>query len=954
MALYKSHQIEGGTDTWVVTHADADFDKLSPTFITVLGCDTILTKDSPKEMADSAKYLGPMYFDLDADDDVTPAIDGANALILKLVGFGLTEADIEIYLSGKKGLHILVQPQVFMQKPVPVWRLPAIYKEIAFKLAVDTLDFAVYSARRGRMFRTCYNVRENGNYKVPITWAELKALTAESYSSLCKTKRTQPTFAPSYRPQFAILYETIAQRIHAAKKIKHKPVDSATLRKHLPIIKRVMNGDRLVPGLGFNKIAIQLGIYAHEAKLSEDTLITECAGLITKHQGDGYRYNTARKREAELRRMFNYLEEGNGYDYAIGPIQVMLQREDEFADSDEPIDAEEFVTDETDSGIYIKRGNYFVAGEQADKHIMNAVFEDCYALKSPEDEQLSCLFAVIKVVGSVPRNIPLELKSFNSSSSLHNAVNRFGASFTGTDVHARYIYTRMVKETKTNGKSVYVTEKEGLNVINMPFSDIPEAREPFIVWTDPTGVRIPPELAAKGLDIRFIGYPQPEGLMKTDLAKAPSFPDWVLEGSNREDMLTMLRGMLTCQDPSILSKMLGWMVACFYIQLFRKKYSKFPLMHINGSAGSGKTEMTKSMMKMFYYQGDPVITSPASTSFSLAQQIGASASIPLILDEYKPSSMGLTKHEEVKQLFRTSYNGSTYTRGGGNRQSENVGALTIVKLTGPITFIAEAVETENAILERSVLITLRRPSGMLSIRYLPRWKAFQNNDRCLSIIGQHIAASIIQNYSIESFFAEYDPIYKEAIRIFLPNSGDVVGSDQSNRKVNINERIVFNHSVASFGLSKLKQTVLKMFPEENEELGTLFAHLEKNIYHNMEQVVEQTTPEYIKVLRCMSDMTRFSDNDRCKLTNKLEYELRNIDHISTLVLVVRTGYNKYREYCRRLNEPPMFSNEGAFLHALKNSHLYISMGGGTTRLITETITLNYDEMLRLGVDAFSK
>jgi len=48
MTLYRSYQLVGGTEDWVTCHDTIDFDELKPTFITVLACDTLLAKDSPK------------------------------------------------------------------------------------------------------------------------------------------------------------------------------------------------------------------------------------------------------------------------------------------------------------------------------------------------------------------------------------------------------------------------------------------------------------------------------------------------------------------------------------------------------------------------------------------------------------------------------------------------------------------------------------------------------------------------------------------------------------------------------------------------------------------------------------------------------------------------------------------------------------------------------------------
>jgi hypothetical protein len=130
--------------------------------------------------------------------------------------------------------------------------------------------------------------------------------------------------------------------------------------------------------------------------------------------------------------------------------------------------------------------------------------------------------------------------------------------------------------------------------------------------------------------------------------------------------------------------------------------------------------------------------------------------------------------------------------------------------------------------------------------------------------------------------------------------------------------------------------------------------LEQAVYTRLDIITDQTTAEFIKVLQRMSDMTRFAETETGRISNKLEYELGNIGEKTTISLVARLAYNKYREYCKRLNEAPLFNGEASFFHALKDCNVFIQMGAGTTRLRQESVILDYDQLLSLGVPAFSK
>jgi hypothetical protein len=957
MKLYISYQQTGGQDEWVPIHADSDMSAIKPAFTTVLACDKLINKQSTRETVDSAKYLGPLYFDLDNESDLEGAIADARKVVNKLYTFGLTSGDVQIYLSGKKGLHILVPSEVFREKLLPVSRLPAIYKEIAFKVATESTDFAVYSGRSGRMFRTCYRQRDNGNWKVPVTAEELMSLTVSQYEEFCKAPRTISVGTPTYRPSLAILYEGIYQQISAAKRVKVKPTDAATLRKHLPTIHKVMGGKDIKEGVGFNKIAIQLGVYAREAKISEDELVIKCSGLIANHAGDGYRYNTPRKRELEIRRMYNYIDDGVGYEYSIHPIQALLNPVNEFSGEAASTESgeEETIVDDS-SGLFTKGSNYYVATEQGDKHILDARFLHVEILNTLDGEKISCISAKIQI-GSKIVPCALERSDFTSSTSLHKAVSLYGASFTGSDIHARYIFTHMLRESQVNGKTVYATEREGLDVLKIPMSAIVEARTPFVVWSDGYGVRIPKALEDKGLDIRFVGYPSPEGVLRTDLALTPNFLDWIAKDGNKQAMLEMLRGLASCQDANILAKLIGWMSAAFYTQLFRAAYTKFPLLHINGAAGSGKTETTEALMHMFYYNGDPIILNPSSTAFAITTAVASSASIPIIIDEYKPSEMGREMHSNLKSMFRTAYNGSTVARGGGNRQKDSFNALSQVHLSGPIIFIAEAIEQETATLERCVPVTMRSPVGRMRARYSPGFHAMKEHKNCLSLIGQHFAATIVQGYSVDRLREEFDPVYLEARREFMPSSYGTANKDpekEGAKKDVAKERVVFGHSVVKFGLSKFCETIFQMFPDEKAELEELYQPIINSVYQNIEDVAQNTMPEYVKVFQTLSDMSRFRDTDQNKLNYKYDYEVGNIGDKTTLNIVGRLAYSKYRSYCRSIDSPALFGGIDPFMHSLRNSPIFLGVGPGTAQLKQEVIVLDYELLIRQGMPVFSK
>lgn len=311
-----------------------------PPFVTVLDVSSDFAHELTKEENDALKYSGiGFYADFDGDDeDFGTVIAQFKRFLGNLQGYGLNLAQCHLAATGGRGFHVEIPLACFMPKVKPegIEHLPLIFKEMAHELYVDTLDLRVYSQKKGRMWRVPGIQRGNGLYKVPLTPAEALAMTPELYAELCSTPRylVRPD-APTFNPGLAALYAAAWSKVNllCSRKRTTGKVSEAMRKRFAP------RGAALPPsllglasgqipariGAGFNQICIQLCITAHAMGTSEDDLVALCAGLIEKHQGDGARYGTPRKREYALRETYGYIE-GSGYDVSIGGIKSILPR----------------------------------------------------------------------------------------------------------------------------------------------------------------------------------------------------------------------------------------------------------------------------------------------------------------------------------------------------------------------------------------------------------------------------------------------------------------------------------------------------------------------------------------------------------------------------------------------------------------------------------------------------
>lgn len=163
---------------------------------------TIMTYDIQDQA--NANLYGPLYIDLDLDiqtemDYSKIKTDVMTVLSTLNVVFKVPYEMIEIYFSGNKGFHIIVQPEIFGIKKCK--DLNEQYKKIATEIKTHTkfktVDTKIYD--RVRLFRMVNSINgKSGLYKVPITVDFLKA---SDYNAIVEYA-SQPRQFDYLKPKF--------------------------------------------------------------------------------------------------------------------------------------------------------------------------------------------------------------------------------------------------------------------------------------------------------------------------------------------------------------------------------------------------------------------------------------------------------------------------------------------------------------------------------------------------------------------------------------------------------------------------------------------------------------------------------------------------------------------------------------------------------------------------------
>lgn len=931
---------------WILALADDRariIEEKQPHFETALDLDNNLSSERmTSEELDGIRYRGDLYFDFDGAtlEDVIPPF---KRFLGKLHELGLNLAQCSIYASGGKGFHVTVPVRCFITKPNPrgYQYLPAIYKEIANELYVNTLDFRVYSARRGRMWRTANVKRPNGLHKVPLTVQECRDMSPELYLEVCANPRKHfhAPEEPTYCSELGLMFSRALDKVSEAAKTKKKSKVDANLVKKWKgeapeSMLALMSGEHVAEGLGFQKIALQLSIFAHAIGWDEDKLVEACQGLIESHQSDGNRYNSPKKREMELRRMYQYMADNPCYTFSVGGVRSLFEEGFKTPDlrlSEYEAEEGEEEEDEDEPGDWGITLGMKVNASGIYKNIPEKGTVKCSALGFAKPVHLvkisdgSSLGYEIDVFVGGQRHgrRVLDVSTFSSKAQLQKFSLTMGASVQATDNQVGALADILRRKAEAAGRKVYGTNREGVDILTLPDGT------QDIVWVAPDEC-----VSNSGREYRFLGDERGgRAIINTDLMSAPDLKD---DDTTRE----FFRRLFHSNEGPIVARIFGWYCGAALRQIYHHYGGgQYPLLHIYGQAGSGKTQSTMLYNGMYSHQRSVSRQSAALAShFAFRQFVSSSASIPIVIEEYKPREMDSKTLKFFHVLLRGAYNGDPMSQGTIDRSSGS-GVLTLTNqaITAPLVFVAEAQETESAIMERVIAVPFSKLKSMLHEADFIAAQDIQHAHRPLSSLGRLLSLVAVSQLDIGKFQAGLAQSQRMASDALQQTGAD--------------SRVIKNHAILINNLrfvGSVFQTVFgSYFDDELERLTS-------DVLNTTTTPRLRVQSELSKVVSKMAQLSRYEDEtSQVRLIEGRDYVVHT-DAVGAQTFVdikVATAYSKYSRWCLMSGQIRLFDTEQAFISALE------AYGGTTNRVCDDNQILKdspFTKVFRLSVEALSE
>ena len=905
---YCYYQI-GGEDSWIPALAAARasvMQERAPRYMTVLDLSMNITHDSDRADLDKVTYRGDMYIDIDVSVEaggIEIAIVQINMLIDKFAAAGVKPETLRIFASGSKGFHLEIPWQTFVDKEPKngTAHLPLIYKEIVHgaELYVDGIDPRVYSAGRGRMWRSTNVKRENGKHKVQISLEECRNLTPEIYSELVAAPRALPHVSPPvYCANLAVMYasasDTVSNRRKRIIKSKTDPVQLAKWAKKPPgELQHLLTGNGIKDGAGFHPIAAQVALAATSLGWSVDEMLERCEGLIENHRGDGNRYDSPRKRQRELTRMWYYFSAGSGtyYEFALGPIRALLNLDAQQPDMvDQPMPEDFQKEDDEDeevhdhlltSGMKVRRLGMFKTVEGNEVRASAIGFSDVTQLHDTETHETTGYQAVMYLDGKRVGEKLMPLNLFTSRQALQGfALANGGASIHLSDGQVTGLAELFRRKAMKSDSRIHIVGREGLDFLKQPNGNVHSVYVSHETYYTHAGEDVPKKYALK-----MVG--RDAAPIRSDILHAPE-----LAGTKVEK--EFLRTLFKINKPETMGKLLGWFSACFLSQGIRLVLGKFPLLHVYGTAGSGKTETTKLLANLHYFREEPEIAAGGLlTAFAMKLRLTSSASIPLIWDEVKFHAM---KHDTKMAITQFLLNNYVGVKSETGTMSRDTGVshvdLRNYKNAAPVVFIGETMETLTAIAERYVSVAMSKEDrGNLQDEF-----NFVSDSR--EILG-HVGKSMVKAGMNLDLTKMRDDIRAYEKMVY----GTIVGATTGD------SRRIFNYAVALYGLDFLHSVLDEAFPEEFRET---IAGLKSALLASIRGDLPKNMSESSKVLDQMAFLTKTETPELYRLVYGQDYTVDD----NTVDLKLQNCFVKYLQFQRSLGQFPLFPDYGRFVAAM--------------------------------------
>lgn len=671
--------------------------------LTVLSTSKVLGGLESEATPRDLRFFGPFYADIDNKDNLKLAIESGNALVHRLTDeYGVHPADLQVFLSGSKGLHIFIDPACFgLERPVV--RLPKVYMEMAKALYVSGMDLQVYSVRNA--FRLPNVKRDDGRYRVQVTVDELRELTVERYKELVSAPRhdfTPPAPPKRLYTQLSVLFEAATEAARKAdkpldeKELIYAPQLRQTFKDELPPCVSALANGKYDETKNFNQVAMQVGIFI--ARMSPEGIGT--FQPVIERMADNIKssaYDSPRLRREHLEGQYHYMRANEKVSFSCNAMRSVQKGRvcDEC-----PLEQTKVVETPEDAakvvGLVVRADGYFDDTQKSPRRLSTFVLEPEHVYSQLlEDGQMRRVGTVASVRsnGAQVGQVMLDENSWTNRQAFLRALGGLSnLSYFGSE-----------------------TDLQKIKFVTMADADLPEKTmvQEMGLHITKVGDKELRTYAEKGKSINNLKV-QDTFSFDGDLLYEPFLLSQTKVAENDPEARQALLDLLRLNDTEVMALLVGWAAGTHLKAHLNHLYRQFPPVCLWGNTETGKTTIAAYACILggvdFITQHE-VMNIPLSTPYSWLDSLSNSTSVPVIWDEVNKSGERMTAKAYAKacELLKATWNGQGANKGSLGTTTKGTGIVVkTYRLVRPVIYCAEQQPTLPALVNRSQTMLVTR------------------------------------------------------------------------------------------------------------------------------------------------------------------------------------------------------------------------------------------------------
>lgn len=710
MAMYRFFQTEEDGPWNPITDSETvvvDAMQKGAKKLTILAVDAPLGADDAKR---GHKYNGPLYFDIDVEGAVEEAIKSAQQLVNNLIQIYETpEEAIQIFCSGKKGLHVLVDQRGFMPRNTAIKDLPLIYKVMASELYVSGMDLSPYACGRNNTFRIANLKRYDGNYRVPIRIRELFELDADSYARFVSKPRKELVHTPYKGPhsiKLNVLFSTATDKVGAMEReLTERSRNTAVA--HLdriadqapPCVEAIAGYKGLKSSTTFNQVALNLGLWASRAGAPEFER-NRIFAMTADNAERTDRYPTPRARMVELDGKYKFTVNSPDYKFGCGAMRSMLTAGRKICEgcplenSCKGSNTAEFLSDIAEkSGISKNDSGYLrqlAKGRTEQISTFTLEAQAAYMEDMPDGTGTRRRGTLCRVMryGEKLGSVIMDEAAWASKSSFLRALEGInGVYYTGGDAEIQKIKMLVFLEEE-NMPEIHQVTAAGIHIERRRDTDL-------ITFVEP------------GKSLNNLQMVDTHRLTKVIPLPPSLFKQVPLEiGDAKADQA--LANLCKSNQQPVMAISLGWIAACHLKQHLREAYGQFPLLSLWGGSGAGKSKLAELLVTLHGLncnQRSKANMTGMKTAFNAVELLSGTTTVPRLCEEYNRDKIPEHQYLMLGELFKALWNSESSSRGTvvqGQRSPVSIE----IPLTSPALILSEQQIKMPALLERTLVVKM--------------------------------------------------------------------------------------------------------------------------------------------------------------------------------------------------------------------------------------------------------